>query len=960
MSTTTRVDLHLHSNLSDGRLRPDELASLLARWHVAAAALTDHDTVEGLPSFRLALRRKGIGHISGVEITTFLDGREIHLLAYGFDPGNRELLSTLASVRQALRGSRLYSVEAGLRERMGAVENVPSASHSGRLDTVAAIDLVHRCDGLCFLAHPLQVHREIAQLEPVVARLVAAGLDGIEAIYHGYDLAQVEQLAALARRHNLLMSAGSDFHGSAGGRREVGMEMPNAMWKALRDRVDGDTGGLAGRALTGHRGWGGERRFFFHIIFPTGLAILLFVVAIWGFFLPKFERSLLDRKREMIRELANVTVGIVSEAYDAQQRGEMTQDQAQRAAAARIEPLRYGREGKDYFWVQDSTPRIIMHPYRKDLNGQDVSEFRDPRGTRIFVEFADMVRRRKEGYVEYVWQWKDDPQRLVPKESYLRGFEPWGWIIGTGLYIDDVRQEISRIERGLVYGSLAIAIAMAGLLVFVVRESQHMEKERSDAEEHLEESHQQYRSLVEAATEGTLLIVGERCRYANSAMLRLLGAENRQLQLMDLEDVLPHCPQNATVWEAVRCAQAGEEAAPAAEGQLNSADGRRTALITVTPIQLVNETGLALRVSKGAASSSGSAVALSRRESDIQQITAAITASETPERIAELCRRASSVHGGWAEDGLPPQWITTSSSVLCDAATRRLVDLAVQRTGTPPVSFTFIALGSQGRQEQTLYTDQDNAIILEGELHNEADRAYFSQVGAFVNQWLNASGYIFCRGEVMAQNSRWCVALDTWIQYFEGWISKAEPAQLLDISICFDLRAISGNIALVDSLRKRVNTAIQATPGFLPLFARNAMEYKAPLRLFGRIVASEMPGKLDLKDAMMPIVSFARLYALRQGLSTTNTVQRLRELTAAGALAGPTLRDLVIAYDFLTSLRLKHQASRLRLGEPLDNSIDYQQLSHIEATLLRETFREIDTIQQKIRYELLGGGHSEG
>ena len=71
-------------------------------------------------------------------------------------------------------------------------------------------------------------------------------------------------------------------------------------------------------------------------------------------------------------------------------------------------------------------PRIIMHPYRPDLNGQDVSEFRDPRGARIFVEFADLVRRQDEGFVDYVWQWKDDPHRLVPKESYIRGFAAVG------------------------------------------------------------------------------------------------------------------------------------------------------------------------------------------------------------------------------------------------------------------------------------------------------------------------------------------------------------------------------------------------------------------------------------------------------------------------------------------------------------------------------------------------------
>ena len=115
-----------------------------------------------------------------------------------------------------------------------------------------------------------------------------------------------------------------------------------------------------------------------------------------------------------------------------------------------MEALRYGKEGKDYFWIQDMQPRMVMHPYRSDLNGKDVSEFTDPRGVAIFVEFARQVERAGEGYLNYVWQWKDDPTRLEPKESFVKGFSPWGWVIGTGIYTDDVRAEIDRLERNLV------------------------------------------------------------------------------------------------------------------------------------------------------------------------------------------------------------------------------------------------------------------------------------------------------------------------------------------------------------------------------------------------------------------------------------------------------------------------------------------------------------------------------
>ncbi len=91
-----------------------------------------------------------------------------------------------------------------------------------------------------------------------------------------------------------------------------------------------------------------------------------------------------------------------------------------------------------------------MPGVRTVLNGQDVSQFTDPRGARIFVKFAEIVREQGGGCVDYVWQWKDDPTRLAPKESYVQGFQPWGWVIGTGLYTEDVQAEIARIEANLL------------------------------------------------------------------------------------------------------------------------------------------------------------------------------------------------------------------------------------------------------------------------------------------------------------------------------------------------------------------------------------------------------------------------------------------------------------------------------------------------------------------------------
>ena len=143
-----------------------------------------------------------------------------------------------------------------------------------------------------------------------------------------------------------------------------------------------------------------------------------------------------------------------------------------------MQSLRYGDDGKDYFWISDMHPRMIVHPYRPELNGQDLSEYSDRAGKRLFVEFTRLVRADGAGYSEYLWQWKDDERRIVPKLSYVKGFEPWGWIIGTGIYLEDVRVQMSDITRRVIWMSLGFSVLIAGLLVYMTKQS--LDLERSD------------------------------------------------------------------------------------------------------------------------------------------------------------------------------------------------------------------------------------------------------------------------------------------------------------------------------------------------------------------------------------------------------------------------------------------------------------------------------------------------
>jgi signal transduction histidine kinase len=187
-------------------------------------------------------------------------------------------------------------------------------------------------------------------------------------------------------------------------------------------------------------------RFFIRVILPGILTFLLFTALILGYLIPGFEAAMMERKQETIRELTRTAWSILEHYHRLESAGEISREEAKAHTRDAIRELRYGDESKDYFWITDRQPVMIMHPYRPDLDGRDLSDFRDPDGKAMFVEFVRATNASGEGFVDYRWQWKDDSLRIVPKLSYVRLFQPWDWIIGTGIYIEDVREEIRRME----------------------------------------------------------------------------------------------------------------------------------------------------------------------------------------------------------------------------------------------------------------------------------------------------------------------------------------------------------------------------------------------------------------------------------------------------------------------------------------------------------------------------------
>ena len=224
------------------------------------------------------------------------------------------------------------------------------------------------------------------------------------------------------------------------------------------------------------------------IILPTILTIALFILALFMFIIPTIQKNSLDRKREMIRELTNSAWNILAKLDNDVRLGVLTREQAQKQAIDQIRSLHYGQEMKDYFWINDMHPRMVIHPYRTDLNGRDLSDYQDPNGKRVFVEFVNVVKKDGSGYVDYMWQDRDNKNLVVPKISYVKGFAPWGWIIGTGIYIDDVQAEIALLIRSVMRISGVILLLMLLLLVSIIRQSYRTQKQLWIEEEELKKT----------------------------------------------------------------------------------------------------------------------------------------------------------------------------------------------------------------------------------------------------------------------------------------------------------------------------------------------------------------------------------------------------------------------------------------------------------------------------------------
>ncbi len=339
-----------------------------------------------------------------------------------------------------------------------------------------------------------------------------------------------------------------------------------------------------------------------------------------------------------------------------------------------------------------------------------------------------------------------------------------------------------------------------------------------------------------------------------------------------------------------------------------------------------------------------------------------ISSAATVDQLIDEHKKLPGIVRNLITNGANAENVTRFITTVSDVILKKIMGIVLHDMGPAPVSFVFMILGSEGRREQTLKTDQDNAIIYEDPPDNEKAHVerYFKKMGDRVCGLLDQAGYDYCTGGIMAKNPKWNQPLSKWKEYFTSWIHAGEPQDLLQASIFFDFRGGYGDFTLIDKLRNHLFRSLEGWSGFFRNMTENALHFKPPMGFFRNFVV-ESKGRhrnaFNIKSAMMPIVDFARIFSLEAKIEETNTLERLHQLHHRKIMNRQEFEEIEKAYSFLMQLRFVRQVSAvIEDNQQPDNYINPKKLTKIEQTMLKEIFKRIERFQAKLNFEFIGIG----
>ncbi len=301
--------------------------------------------------------------------------------------------------------------------------------------------------------------------------------------------------------------------------------------------------------------------------------------------------------------------------------------------------------------------------------------------------------------------------------------------------------------------------------------------------------------------------------------------------------------------------------------------------------------------------------------------------------------------------------VGSAMSVIGRSFKQRIIELAEEKFGEPPVPYCFLALGSMARDEQLIVTDQDNAIILDESYDEEQHGEYFAQLADFVCKGLDQCGYILCTGDIMATNPMWRMTKREWEECFADWIDNPNPKALLNSSIFFDLDGVYGRVKWAEQLNGFIVRRARKNNRFLACLARNALNRTPPLGFFKSFVMEkdgQHKNSINLKRrGTAPLADLIRVHALAVGSRSQNSFERLDDIIDAGILPQGRAQDLRDAMEFISTVRIRHQAIDVESQIDPDNNIEPDNLSDFERRNLKDAFQILSNAQNflKFRYQ---------
>ncbi|NWO02896.1 MAG: cyclic nucleotide-binding/CBS domain-containing protein [Idiomarinaceae bacterium] len=330
--------------------------------------------------------------------------------------------------------------------------------------------------------------------------------------------------------------------------------------------------------------------------------------------------------------------------------------------------------------------------------------------------------------------------------------------------------------------------------------------------------------------------------------------------------------------------------------------------------------------------------------------------------IEELTELAESVRASFVRmvnEDANSRMIGSAMATIGRSFKQRLLELGEEKFGPPPVPYCFLALGSMARDEQSIVTDQDNAMVLHDDFDPKQHDAYFKELAGFVADGLNACGYTYCTGGIMATTDAWRQPLKVWKNYFTDWIENPSPEKLLHSSIFFDLDGVWGQQKFADELNSLIRKKAKGNKRFLGSMARNALNRTPPLGFFKDFVMEKDGKHRDSINTKRrgtgPVADLIRVHALAIGSSQRNSFTRLEDIIDSQILPqgrGPDLRD---ALELISMVRIRHQALAISAGEVPDNNVAPEDLSHFERKNLKDAFQILSNAQKYLRYRYSGG-----